>query len=484
MRVADHRMGLPERRARALRPALAVAAITAAMGGISPARAAYPGPVLEGVSASRRAPQVHVGVRFDQDFQKATITREFVNDAGTSEASFGTVRELDYEEIRRRLVVETRVGIVDHLELRANMPFVLQWDSSIDFAEGVEGVSTVCCSGNADDPAFALRFPITDVPQRRSRAGVGDLELGLAYSPVVDGPDVAWPTLTLAAMVTVPTGERWDPADTKALPSVDGTGGVGMGQTVFDLSIALTKRSAFTVPAFDPYVVLGTRLPIANGDQKDLGLDPPITARVEVGSEIAFAEDRTKQTYYGADFGLMFRYVGEGRNYSQLTDYLPDFNQTEVNRDVVAYDDFADPNNYSRRGADASCVSDASGDPRLPGVPCGEFTRVDDHVEVEGRVGFRIQPNRWLMLRAGFGLGFANDHLITGEAPGEDTDPASAAGEMCGAVPCLGRINRENSRGDDERSPYYDPRYDAPGGRFFATDIFNVRFFATATATF
>jgi len=55
---------------------------------------------------------------------------------------------------------------------------------------------------------------------------------------------------------------------------------------------------------------------------------------------------------------------------------------------------------------------------------------------------------------------------------------------MCGAVPCLGRINRENSQGEDERSPYYDPRYDAPGGRFKATDILDVRFFATATATF
>jgi hypothetical protein len=450
----------------------------------SAAHAAHPGPIVQGVSATREAPEVHVGVRFDQDFQQATITREFVNDAGTSDANFGTVRELDYEEIRRRLVVEARVGIVDHLELRANMPFVLQWDSSIDFAEGVEDVSTVCCSGNADDPTFALRFPITDVPQRRRRAGVGDLEIGLAYSPVVDGPDVAWPTLTLAAMVTVPTGERWDPADTRALPSVDGTGGVGMGQTIFDLSLALTKRSAFTVPAFDPYVVLGTRLPIANGDQRDLGLDPPITARVEVGSEIALAEDRERRTYYGADFGLVVRYIGEGRTYSQLTDYLPDFDQTRVDRDVITYGDFANPDNYSRSAADASCVTTASGDARLPGVPCGEFTRVDDHVEVEGRLGFRIQPNRWLMLRAGVGLGFANDHLITGEAPGEDTDPASAEGQMCGAVPCLGRINRENSRGEDERSPYYDPRYDAPGGRFFATDIFNVRFFATATATF
>lgn len=474
MRVLNHVLGR-----------LIAGGALAVLAGLGSAEAAFPGPPIEGVGAARNVPQVHVGVRFDQDYQQATITREFVNDAGTADARFGTVRELEYEEVRRRLVVESRIGIVDRLELRANMPFVLQWDSSIEFAEGVEGRSTICCSGNADDEDFALRFPITDVPQRRNRAGVGDLEIGLAYSPVVDGTDVAWPTLTVAAMITVPTGERWDPADTRALPSIDGSGGVGLGQTIFDFSLALNKRSAFSVPALDPYFVIGTRLPIANGAQRDLGLDPPVTARVEMGSELALAEDRAKGTFYGADFGFLLRYIGAGRTFSQLSDYLPNFNPRRVASDVVTSEDFADPENYaSSAGSDISCARGADGQPLTPGVPCGEFTRVDDHVEVEGRVGFRIQPSRWFMLRAGVGLGFANDHLITGEAPGEDTDPASAGGQLCGAVPCLGRINRENSRGQDERSQYFDPRYDAPGGRFFATDIFNVRFFATATATF
>lgn len=457
-----------------------------AAGLLAPERAdgAFPAQTLEGVGPNRKVPQVHVGARFDQDFKRVTITREFVQDAETPEPEATTVRELEYEEIRRRLVVEARVGLVDRLELRANLPFVLQWDSSIEFAEGVEGQSTIVGSENADDPGFALRFPITDVPQRRSRAGVGDLELGLAYSPVVDGPDTAWPTLTLALMITLPTGDRWDPADPKALPSVDGTGGVGLGQTIFDLSLALSKRSALGAPAFDPYFVIGTRLPVATGAQKDIGLDPPVSARAEIGSEVVISEKPERGVYYGADFGLAFRYIGEGRTFSPLSDYLPDFNQTAVDRDVIGYDDFGDPANYSRSAEGVSCLRDANGDPRLPGVPCGEFTRVDDHMELEGRLGFRIQPVRWVMIRAGVALGFANDHLITGERAGEDTDPPAAEGQLCGAVPCLGRINRENSLGQDERSEFYDPRYDAPGGRFFATDIIDVRFFATATATF
>jgi hypothetical protein len=454
--------------------------------GPAPAWAAFPAQTLEGVSSTRKIPQIHVGARFDQDYTKLSITREFVQDANTDRAEFDEVRELDYEEVRRRLVVEARVGLVSHLELRVNMPFVLQWDSSIGFADEVEGVSTVCCSGdgNADDPQFNNRFPITDVPQERNRSGVGDLELGLAYSPIVDGPDTAWPTITLAAMITVPTGDRWDPADIKALPSVDGTGGVGGGQTVFDFSVALSKRTAPGAPTFDPYFIMGARIPIANGAQKDIGLDPPISGRAELGSEIVIAENEAKQTYYGADFGIRLRYIGEGRTFSPLTDYLPDFDITRVDRDVVLYEDYDDPNNYSRSADGVSCVSNDDGTPRLPGVPCGEFTRVDDHMELDGHIGFRLQPSRWFMFRTGVALGFANDHLITGEAAGEDTDPPSAEGQMCGSVPCLGRINRVNSQGEDERSPFFDPRYDAPGGRFSATDILNVRFFATATATF
>jgi len=453
-----------------------------AMGPRGDAQAAFPAETLEGIGPNRSVPEVHVGLTFDQDYTRATIAREFLDQDG----NFDEVRDLDYEEIRRRMVVQARVGLVDRLELRANMPFVLQWDSDLDFADGVDDVnSTVCCSGdgprNSDDPDFALRFPLTDVPQRRNRAGVGDLELGLAYSPVVDGPDRAWPSITFAVMVTLPTGERWDPADPKARPDVDGTGGVGLGQTIFDLSMSLSKRSAFSAPAFDPYFTIGTRLPIATGAQEDIGLEPPITGRIEVGSEIVIAEDSARKTYYGADFGVAFRYVGEGRTFSPLTDYLPNFNQTNLQQDGFAYDDFANPENYAELGGDAiSCGRDAAGN-RLP---CGEFTRVEDHVEIEGRVGFRLEPTAWLMLRAGVAVGFANVHLITGEAPGEDTDPASAAGEMCGAVPCLGRVNQSNSRGEDERSEFYDPRYDAPGGRFLATDIVNVRFFATATATF
>jgi len=58
------------------------------------ARAAFPAETLEGLGPDRDAPEVHVGARFDQDFRRATITREFVQNART-DPSFEAVRELE-----------------------------------------------------------------------------------------------------------------------------------------------------------------------------------------------------------------------------------------------------------------------------------------------------------------------------------------------------------------------------------------------------
>ncbi|MEM6370696.1 MAG: hypothetical protein AAGD10_14230 [Myxococcota bacterium] len=467
---------------RLLRPAGLVAG---ALSLASFARAAESVRALEGVTSDRKLPEFRLSVGFEQHWEKADISREFVQNA--PDGTFDEVRELRYEAIRRELVVQARVGLVQRLEFRLRAPIVLQADSEIRFAEGVEGSSTVFGSTNADDPAFANRFPITTVPQERSRAGFGDLGAGLFWSVTEDRPDRAFPTLTLGLNVTFPTGDPWDPADVQALPDIEGSGGVGSGQTTFDLSLALSKRSAWGAPAFDPYFELGVELPLANAELEDLGYEPPLVGRVRAGSEVVIAEDERKGSYYGLDFGLAFRFIGSGRTRSQLSDYLPDFDQTRLDDGFAGRADFANPANYARfqDGLDVSCLSDpVTGEPLLPGVPCGEFTRVDEHFQMDGHIGFRIQPLRVFSFSAVATLGFQNDHFITGDSPGEDTDPAVVPNDVCGSTPCTGRINSRNSRGQDERSRFHDPRYDAVGGRFIAKGILRVGFMATAVLRF
>jgi len=74
--------------------------------------------------------------------------------------------------------------------------------------------------------------------------------------------------------------------------------------------------------------------------------------------------------------------------------------------------------------------------------------------------------------------------VITGERVGDDTDPPSAAGRMCGSTTCLGRVNVLNSLDQDERSRFYDPRYDEVGRRLIAEQILSLRLFLTTFITF
>jgi hypothetical protein len=458
----------------------------------SPAQAAFPTRVLTAAEPDAPLPELRLSVAFDQRSKSGQITREWLDEGSRSALD---VRELDYEESWSTLTVEARVGLYRDLELTVAAPIVLAYESSIGFAEGVEGGSTVYAPAapgaptNADDPSFALRFPITEVPASRNRGGFGDMRFGLGWSPVVDGKDPAWPTITLRGEVTAPTGEVWAPADVAALPSGPG-GAIGRGQTVIDVSLGLSKRARPGAPTLDPYVIFGGRLPFAVGGQQARGMEPAPSARVRAGTELVVHEDREEDVRYAVDLGMALRYTASGRTYSPLSDYLPNFDQTRTDGDGVTYDDFADPSSYASSGPASVSCSGARLDretgapvPATPGVPCGELNRVDEHVELGGQLAVHLQPTRYTLFRFGGRLAYVTDHLLTHEPVGEDTDPADTSA-TCGAGPCAGRVNASNARGEDERSPYYDPRYDAPGRRFRIEETFVWSLFVEAGATF
>lgn len=456
-----------------------------------PARAAFPTRTMTAVEEASPLPEVWLGVGFEHRRRTASINREWVQ--RTPDTNEPTVAEdigdLDFSEYEHRLNIDLRVGIFRDLELHIRAPIVLAYRSSIDFQPGREATSTIFGNDNfANNPAFDYRYPLTEVPAERQRAGFGDMTFGLSWSPLNDAKDEAYPTLTLTGDIVAPTGSRWDPADQAALPSTDGTGGVGRGQTVFDLSVGLSKRMRLGAPTFDPYVIFGARIPVATPAQKELGMDPPISGRVTVGSELVVHEDVKKKQRYAVDLSFGLTYVSIGRTYSPLSDYLPNFDQTKVpgNRgpssiplDAVTYDDYADPRNYAAQVAGTRCgITD--------GVPCGELNRVDEHMEMAGTLALHIQPSEWFTFRGGVSVGFVTNHLITAEKVGDDLDPPSAEGRTCGGPdsPCVGRVNAQNSEGVDERSPYYDPRYDQPGRRLLAEGIVTLTAFATLAATF
>ena len=438
----------------------------------SPASAAFDTQVLSAAEPDHPLPDLHLGVTFDRRMKRAKIRREWVQDGQALD-----VRELVFVETEQRLLFDLRVGLYRDLEFHARAPLVLGDESEIrfDFDNRIDGFSTIFGSGLADVPGSEFQYPLTAVPSSRRRAGFGDMTFGLSWSPFVDTKDPSFPTLTLRGDVQTPTGSLRDPKDQRALSGTDGSGDVGLGLLVFDVSIALSKRMGSTAPYFDPYVVLGARLPVAMGEQRDTGIEPPLSGRMKVGTAVVFAEQH-RRTRYALDLGFGLRFIAPGRTYSELSDYLPDFDQTNV-PDNAVYADYADPANYAANVAGARCGI-------LDGIPCGELNRVDQHMTMTGSLVLHIQPSRWVRFRLGADASFTTAHILTGERIGTDTDPDSAADLMCGPTACLGRINITNSRGEDERSPYFDPRYDAVGRRLRAEQILALRLFLTTFITF
>lgn len=444
------------------------------------AEAAWPTQVL--TAAEKGNPfDLHFGVGWEFNNQNATINREWIQEGRATE-----VKELDWMRSQQRMVLDLRVGLFHDLELHIAAPIVFYEDTEIRFAQGVnDGVSTIFGDNpNANDPNYGggapARFPITDVPSRRERAGFGDMIFGLAWSPLVDRKDEAYPTLTLRADITAPTGSTRVPEDIGALAGGAGAG-IGLGLTVFDLSVGLSKRMRIGTPYFDPYVVFGTRLPVANGSQKNRGMKPPITGRFMVGTDLTVYEDPKAHQRYGFDVSFLTQYVSSGRFYSELSDFLPNFDQTKFrdpnnpNRVDVPYDAYADPANYTNQLEGARCGI-------VDGVPCGELNQIDEYLNLRGTITAHLQFAEYVMLRAGFALEHNTDHFLTNERVGEDRDDPTYDGADRDAF--VGRVNAQNLDGVDERSPYFDPRYDSIGRRFRLSGLVSYTFFVTAIATF
>ena len=454
------------------------------------AQAAWPTKVLTAVEKTNKLPEVNLGVTYDFDRKTAKIVREWI-EGGIAQ----DVKEADYQSLTQRLLIDGRVGIFRDLEFHIQVPIILRDSSELSFSEDVNETNSTLFgfgSPNANNPGFDYRFPITQVPQSRTRAGFGDMTFGLAWSPFVEHKDEAYPTVTLIGNIIAPTGKRRDPTSQEAITGVSGD--VGRHQTTIDLSIGVSKKMRTRIPTLDPYMLFGARIPIATSTQRSLGMDPAITGRFRVGTEVVMYADPKDDVWYSVDLAFGLRYISLGRTYSELSDYLPNFNQRNVpiNRtganlpiDAVLYDDYNNPLNYNANIQGAQCVPASPNDGvTLSNTPCGELNRVDEHMRLTGSIVLNLRPSRWFLLRAGFSTSFTTDHLLTTEPVGTDTDPDNAIDQLCDGAECVGRVNARNSQGEDERSPYYDPRYDQPGRRLRIEEVLNLTFFVTAAATF
>lgn len=413
-----------------------------------PARGAEITSVLSGGEAGSPF-ALRLDVRYERAWKGARITREF-GDNGSDQPGTGVVRdavELRYSEVTDRLVPRLAVGLARDLELRLQMPYVLDftphWDYGKEGGASVQSrsaidLNTIHPSGGSCAAAPCPMFPVG----RKLHAGgaFDDLQIGVAWVVTSERRDPPFPTWVVSLDVTVPTATRYDPAagrlDPATYPSsffdAPGFGGgskaaVGHKIWVYDLATAFSRRLGF----IEPYLQARVRIPQRSGAtysncehaaelaalpdaqmssvapancaaelwRNRARAEPPLVAGFLLGAELASAEVGPRSW---VDLRLGANFHGSGRWYGELT------------------------------------------------PATGKLLASDPYLDFVARVAVAYQTERALV---GLRYSFQGDlaHFITGEG--------------------MGRVPRERvSPGSPEQNPNFDFRWDPPGRRFRAVD--------------
>ncbi|GAC1548709.1 MAG: hypothetical protein NVS2B9_15540 [Myxococcales bacterium] len=435
--------------------ALAAAAAVLCVG--TPARAARVTAVA-GALEDGRALDFDLDVGYVHRHEATRIARENLQlDPATGQRGIVLVDELAHQRTVDELQFRVAVGLWRDLEIHLLAPLALRDDQSWDYATvggfSVGPVSTLAnnrldisgCSGPASacDPNGPAK-PIVAVPGRTHRFGFRDPVVGVAWAPVNEArqvalhPDLFPPGKAVSTWVlgfdyTVPIpGDADDPFQA----TVPG-GALPLGHVIrkaHELSLWTAFSKRYRV--LDPYLKLRLTVPLAirgaSGAadncrhpeiladvapqncvdpawKNQTGYEPPPRFAVSLGSELVVSEGSGRGQKLAFDLRVDLTYFGRGRDYSQVSDALR------------------------------------------------KLTLVEQHLGLDGSLGFEGRLFRWASLRVAGTLGIVTPHFLTGESIGKDLDGDGSIDVSAGAA--------ARSR---EQNPTYDFRLDPTGRRLRA----------------
>jgi len=372
----------------------------------------------------------NVEISYERSLRRALISREKAEASGTR---FFDDKELRYSRVDHFMDFRFRFALYRDLELYLNLPIVLSRSQFATFAQaGGEPGGTVRSGGCAgpgmptgdstivrdglfrgggipslpdpslphldpnnprqinrprtilgqngiSDPAACYRGQSGVPPIESMRSGFGDMSLGLAWAPLSNERDETQPTWLLKLEYTLPTGTTMDPA-----PADPGRNDfrprndtVGLGMHVLSFQTYLSKRLHRSV---DPYLGFeyAAVFPADNAtvfrrispNQEHVG--PGQRAAVVTGVELVPWERREKRMKFAIDLRLRARLSFEGRDYSEIADFL------------------------------------------------GRVTDIETFATFDASIRFYVQMTKWFLMRLHLGLAHDTKHFITFANIGED----------------------------------------------------------------
>jgi hypothetical protein len=302
-------------------------------------------------------------VRYDRIQRTAKITRE-LGDNRAGQPTTGLVRdaaELDYSQVTDRVVPRLAVGLWRDLELRVQMPYVIDdtphWDYGTSPARSAIDQNRLDPSGGTCAGVCPM-FPVG----RKLHAGgaFDDLQVGIAWALTNERRDAWSPTWVLSLDVTAPTAARYDPAagrlNAATYPAsfFDAPGfgsgkkaAVGQKIWVYDVATAFSKR----LGSVEPYIQARLRIPQRSSAtysncehaaelaalpdaqmssvaaqncasaywKKRAEAQPPMVASALLGAELVPFEDQGSARRFSVDLRVGGDFHGRGRWYNELT---------------------------------------------------------------------------------------------------------------------------------------------------------------------
>lgn len=402
---------------------------------------------------------------FRQQWKNASIRRESaLAQPGLSTGGFVSANEnvAKYTQSTTILELGTDIGLYKDLAFSFRLPIILADSRELSDLDG--------SSRNPERTQDAAGNQLFNVPFKSpTRSGVDYLSIALNYAIMNQQRDDTKPTWVIGVEGRFAVGTPLHACNENggikcpnpANPSVGRDPGISRGMTSIGVHTIFSRRYGY----IEPYA--GFRM-LAEFPQSDTDLGdtsglrgtllnrPPLLGSFTVGTEVFPYENKESFQRLGLDFRLRGTYHSPGREYSELFDALGS-SQAKSLRD-------GNPGAY-RASPDGSFASVA--DPSAPKVFFTGVTDQQAYGSFGGAIGVTWQAGEYVKFNAGFGLTYAQSHVITSaDACNPDLKTDAGASGPCRS----GAVSAGGGSATGIPNPNHRQVIDLPGRRFTVDD--------------
>lgn len=402
---------------------------------------------------------------FRQQWKSASIRRETaLAQPGLTTGGFVSANEnvASYKQSISTLEIGTDIGLYKDLAFSFRLPIILADSRELSDLDG-SAKNQQRLQDGVGNQLFTVPF------KSPTRSGVDWLSVGLNYAIFNQQRDDTKPTWVIGIEgrfgVGTPLHACNDNAPVKcptpSNPSVNRDPGISRGMSAVEVHTVFSRRYGY----LEPYA--GFRMmaefPHSDTDMGDTsGLRgallnrPPLMGSFTVGTEVFPWENREVFQRLGLDFRVRGTYYSPGREYSELFDALGSSGAKTLR----------DPNPGAYRAAtDGSFGSIV--DPASPKVFFTGVTDTQAYGAFGGAIGVTWQAGEYVKFNAGFGLTYAQSHVITGA----DACNPDFKGDAGTSGPCRsGAVTAAGGSTTGIPNPNHRQVIDLPGRRFTVDD--------------